>query len=131
MIGNDYYVGEGAFGYTVSAGVAAAIGQTSVGHGGGGGHYIGGAYQNWCQFCGHLCRQKGSPAGAGLGLGCGQATTNGSVYGAGGGAWGGSGAQGVVVISYAGTQASPSGTVSSYNGYTYHVFTSASATLEL
>jgi hypothetical protein len=133
MIGNDYYLGGGAFGYTVSAGVANAIGQSSVGHGGGGSQYIntGSGFYNFNSFCGHQCRAQGTTAGGGLGINAGQATTNGSVYGAGGGGFGGSGAQGVVVISYAGTQASPSGTVSSYGGYTYHVFTAANATLEL
>jgi hypothetical protein len=52
--------------------------------------------------------------------------------GGGGGAWGsgtsvanaGSGAQGVVVIRYLGSQVATGGTVSSSGGYTYHTFTS-------
>jgi len=127
-IGNDYYAGQGAEGYTVSAGVANALGgQTVVGSGGGGG-WRDPKYYIWY---GHLIRLRAGGTGAGKGGDTNGAVTSGSWYGSGGGGPGGTGQQGVIVVSYAGTQASPSGTVSSYGGYTYHVFTSASATLEL
>ena len=125
MVGNDYYSAAGRLGYSVSAGVANAIGSAAVGNSGAGGAYVGGLFANYGVYCGHLCRQQTSPSGSGLGLGASQAVTNGTVYGAGGGGSGGLGRQGVVVVSYPGTQASPSGTVTSYGGSTYHTFTSS------
>jgi len=130
---NDFYSGDGREGYTVSAGFANALGgQTVLGSSGAGGFRAPSYYKVY----GYNVRLGTAGTGAGKG-GYGGATAvgdragNGSWYGSGGGGPGGTGRQGVVVVSYPGTQASPSGTVSSYGGYTYHVFTAASATLEL
>jgi hypothetical protein len=132
QIGNDYYHGRGALGYTVSSGVSNALGGMYVlASGGGGGNYVGGTFQNWCTWFGRQIRSGGTQPGAGTGRYCVTNPTSASWYGCGGGGGGGSGMPGVVVVSYAGTQASPSGTVSSFGGFTYHVFTAANATLEL
>ena len=116
QIGADYYLGYARNGYAVGSVISSLIGSPYVGAGGRGA---------WTTAWPQTNQPRYLDSG-GQGAGGGGPRGNASYRGCGGGGGGGLGTAGVVVVSYAGTQAGPGGSVTyhSPSNTTYHVFTS-------
>lgn len=147
--------GAGAIGVDTNSNVAGNTGQTGAGAGGAGiesdilgtnyywgGGGGGGAYNSQIGGYGGLGGGGGGGGIGGAGLGGGSALNSGgnggnpagnggaNTGGGGGGSYwqtttGGNGGSGIVVIRYYGSQKATGGTVTTWNGYTIHTFTSS------